>query len=65
MTESRAGSRLRVRCVCGWESVDDLEPAVAAAIEHGRRVHNMTATREVILASAEWLDAASIPSEPA
>jgi hypothetical protein len=65
MTEQRKGSLLRVRCVCGWEATDMLDGAVDAAIEHGRRVHNMTATREVILATAEWVDPTASPGEQA
>jgi hypothetical protein len=65
MTERREGSLLRVRCVCGWEATDELDGAVDAAIEHGRRVHNMTATREVILATAEWVDPTATPRERA
>jgi hypothetical protein len=48
--------RLRVRCVCGWEATGNIESTVALAIDHGQRVHNMTATREAVLATAEWLD---------
>jgi len=40
---------LRVRCVCGWEVVGTEEEVVAATQEHGRRVHNMAATREQVL----------------
>ena len=43
---------LRVRCACGWE-VSGLEDVVIEATqEHGRRSHNMTATREQVLAMA-------------
>jgi hypothetical protein len=65
MTDGSAGSLLRVRCVCGWEAIDDLDRAVDAAIEHGRRVHNMTATRDVVLASAEWIDKRPAPDDRA
>ena len=43
---------ITVRCVCGWESTGPLEDVVAATAEHGQRVHNMSATREQILAMA-------------
>jgi hypothetical protein len=46
------GARLRVRCVCGWEVVGSEEEVVPATQEHGRRVHNMPATREQVLAMA-------------
>ena len=41
---------LRLRCACGWETTGTEEDLVAAAVEHGRRVHNMTPTREEVLA---------------
>lgn len=43
---------MRVRCACGWESIGDEDAVVAATQEHGERLHNMTATREQILAMA-------------
>lgn len=43
---------ITVRCVCGWESTGPTDDVVAAATEHGRRVHNMVATREQVLAMA-------------
>ena len=57
MNEADDHRRLRARCACGWESVGDIEATVTATIDHGRRVHNMTATRDDVLASAEWLEA--------
>jgi hypothetical protein len=57
MNESDDERRLRARCACGWETVGDVETAVDATIDHGQRVHNMTATRDDVLASAEWLEA--------
>jgi len=39
-----------VRCVCGWEATGTEDELVAATQEHGRRVHNMLATREEVLA---------------
>ena len=41
-----------VRCVCGWEMRGTEAVVVPATQEHGRRVHNMTATREDVLAMA-------------
>jgi hypothetical protein len=43
---------ITVRCVCGWESAGPTEDVIAATSEHGQRVHNMSATREQILAMA-------------
>jgi predicted small metal-binding protein len=43
---------ITVRCVCGWETSGPEEDVVVATIEHGRRVHNMTATRDEVLAMA-------------
>jgi predicted small metal-binding protein len=41
---------MRLRCACGWEATGTEEELVAAAEEHGRRVHNMQPTREEVLA---------------
>lgn len=43
---------ITVRCVCGWESTGAEDEVVAATIDHGRRLHNMDATREAVLAMA-------------
>lgn len=43
---------MRVRCTCGWETSGDEDDVVAATREHGRRLHNMEATREDVLAMA-------------
>jgi predicted small metal-binding protein len=43
---------ITVRCVCGWETTGPEAVAVAATVEHGRRLHNMTATRDEVLAMA-------------
>ncbi len=50
--------RLRTRCSCGWEIAGNEDEVVAATIDHGLRVHNMAATRDEVLASAERLDPA-------
>jgi len=39
-----------VRCVCGWEARGTEDEVVPATQEHGRRVHNMEATRDEVLA---------------
>ena len=43
---------LTVRCACGWETTGLETDVVAATIEHGRRLHNMEATPEQVLAMA-------------
>jgi predicted small metal-binding protein len=42
---------MRLRCACGWETTGSAEDElVAAATDHGRRVHNMVPTRDEVLA---------------
>jgi hypothetical protein len=43
---------ITVRCACGWEATGLEDEVVPATIEHGQRLHNMTATREAVLAMA-------------
>jgi predicted small metal-binding protein len=43
---------ITIRCVCGWETTGPEEEVVVATIDHGRRLHNMTATRDEVLAMA-------------
>lgn len=43
---------ITVRCVCGWETTGPSDNVVAATSDHGQRIHNMSATREQILAMA-------------
>ncbi len=43
---------LRVWCACGWEASGPEDTVVESTQEHGRRAHNMLATREQILAMA-------------
>ena len=43
---------MRVRCACGWEMTGGEDAVVGATQEHGRRLHNMEATREQVLAMA-------------
>ncbi len=38
------------RCACGWEITGPLDTVVDATIDHGRRIHNMEATRDQVLA---------------
>lgn len=44
--------RLVIRCACGWEVMGPETDVVPAAIEHGQRLHNMTASPEQVLATA-------------
>jgi predicted small metal-binding protein len=43
---------IKVRCACGWERSGSEDVVVEATVEHGRRLHNMIATREQVLAMA-------------
>jgi len=43
---------LTTKCACGWKVTGPEDEVVDAVIEHGRRLHNMTATREAVLANA-------------
>ena len=43
---------ITVRCVCGWETSGPEDLVVEATADHGRRMHNMTPTREEVLAMA-------------
>jgi predicted small metal-binding protein len=38
------------RCACGWEVSGSEDVVVDATIDHGRRIHNMEATRDQVLA---------------
>ena len=40
------------RCACGWEVTGPEDEVVDATIDHGRRIHNMEATREQVLEAA-------------
>ncbi len=44
--------QMTVRCACGWETTGSEDAVVTATREHGERLHNMTATREQVLAMA-------------
>jgi predicted small metal-binding protein len=43
---------ITVRCACGWEVTGREDIVVEATAEHGRRIHNMTTTRDDVLAMA-------------
>lgn len=50
------------RCACGWEVTGPLDDVVDATIDHGRRIHNMEATRDQVVAA---LMGGAAPDEPA
>ena len=39
------------RCACGWEVTGSEDVVVDATIDHGRRIHNMEATRAQVHAA--------------
>ena len=43
-------ARFTNRCACGWEVSGSEDEVVDATIDHGRRIHNMEATREQVVA---------------
>jgi predicted small metal-binding protein len=45
------------RCACGWEITGSEDQVVDATIDHGKRIHNMDATREQVLAALHQGDA--------
>jgi len=49
------------RCACGWEVTGSEDEVVDATIDHGRRIHNMEATREQVLVA---LNEAATTSDP-
>lgn len=48
--------RLRVRCACGWEAAGTRADVIAVTRDHGRRIHNMEASDEEIVAMATPID---------
>ena len=59
-------ARFTNRCACGWEVSGSEDVVVDATIDHGRRIHNMTATPEQVRAVLHGSsEAASPPSEAA
>jgi predicted small metal-binding protein len=47
---------LHTGCVCGWEITGPEDEVVDAVIEHGRKIHNMVATREDVLTQAQRVE---------
>ncbi len=50
------------RCACGWEFRGTEDEVVDATIDHGRRIHNMEATRDEVL---DALHEAATTTDPA
>ena len=51
------------RCACGWEVTGPLDDVVDATIDHGRRIHNMEATREQVIAAVTGAPASDDATE--
>ena len=43
---------MRVRCACGWEATGEEDAVVVAVQDHGRRLHNMEASRDQVVSMA-------------
>lgn len=46
------GRDVTIRCACGWVASGPRSEVVAATREHGRRIHNMEASDDEIMAMA-------------
>jgi hypothetical protein len=51
-TSTVTNEPMHLRCACGWTASGTEDEVVAAAMEHGERVHNMRPTRADVLAMA-------------
>ena len=51
------------RCACGWEFTGTLDDVVDATIDHGRRIHNMEATREQVVAALLGGSTQDVPAD--
>jgi predicted small metal-binding protein len=51
------------RCACGWEVRGPLDDVVDTTIDHGRRIHNMEATRDEVIAALMAGPAANQPED--
>jgi predicted small metal-binding protein len=51
------------RCSCGWEVNGSEDEVVDATIDHGRRIHNMEATREQVIAALHAPAPAEAPAD--
>jgi hypothetical protein len=54
---------LLARCACGWQVKGSVDRVVSQTQEHARRVHNMHATREEVLAQAVPIAAAEVTQD--
>ena len=61
-TGATGASQYTNPCACGWEVTGPMDDVVDATIDHGRRIHNMEATREEVVAV---LMSGASPDEPA
>ncbi len=52
MAEDVTSVELVVKCDCGFEARGSEEQLVPAVIKHGQDAHNMTVTRDQVLAMA-------------
>ncbi len=52
MKEGFLDESITIRCACSWETRGVEKDVILATIEHGRRVHNMTPSRDEVLAMA-------------
>jgi predicted small metal-binding protein len=65
MDARAADRRFTNRCACGWTVEGQLDDVVEATIDHGKRIHNMEATREQVLAALAAPEAANAPEATA
>jgi predicted small metal-binding protein len=63
MTDTAGAAEYSNRCECGWEVTGGLDEVVDATIDHGRRIHNMEASREQVL--SVLMAGRADPAEPA
>jgi predicted small metal-binding protein len=53
---------ITIRCACGWETTGTEDDVIVATTEHGRQIHNMTPTRDEVLAMA--IDTSRVQAPP-
>jgi predicted small metal-binding protein len=64
MDDRKRTDTVTVRCVCGWEVRGSEDEVIAVTFEHGERLHNMSATRQQILAMAVRAEPARVAANP-
>jgi hypothetical protein len=57
VTDTTGTTEYTNHCTCGWEVTGPLDDVVDATIDHGRRIHNMEATRDEVIAALLGPDA--------